>query len=59
MARLPLPDDWARARAVLGPMGARGTAGDPPGRSELLAAVLDSYRLRQSSVAELIAWMNH
>jgi hypothetical protein len=59
MARLPLPDDWARARAVLGPLGARGAAGDPPGRNELLGAVLDSYRLRQASVAELLEWMNH
>jgi hypothetical protein len=59
MARIPVPDDWVRARAVLGPLGERGMGGDAPGRAELLAAVLDSYRLRHASVAGLLAWMNH
>jgi hypothetical protein len=27
---LPLPSDWSRARAALGPVGARAAAGEPP-----------------------------
>jgi hypothetical protein len=56
MARLPVPDDWARARDVLGPLGERGVQGDPPSRSALLAAVLDAFRVRPSIVAPLIEW---
>ena len=30
MARLPVPDDWARARDVLAPLGARACGGIRP-----------------------------
>ena len=58
MARLPVPDDWARAREILAPIGARAIQGDAPGRTELMHAVLDAFRVRSRSVAPLIEWMN-
>jgi hypothetical protein len=57
MARLPVPDDWARARDILAPLGGRGLRGDPPGRTELLTAVLDAFRMRHRTVAPLIEWI--
>ena len=59
MARLPVPDDWARARDILAPLGERGLLGDPPGRTELLAAALDAFRMRHRTVAPLIEWIGH
>ena len=56
MARLPVPDDWARAREVLAPFGERGLRGDPPGRAELMAGVLDAFRIRRPTIAPLIEW---
>jgi len=56
MGRLPLPDDWARAREALSPLGERGIRGDPPGRTELMAAVLDAFRIRHRSIAPLLEW---
>lgn len=56
MARLPVPDDWARARHILAPLGARGIRGEPPGSAEMMAAVLDAFRMRHRTVAPLIEW---
>src|SRR6185503_248108 len=47
MARLPVPDDWARARDVLAPLGERGMRGEAPSRSELMTGVLDAFRMRR------------
>jgi hypothetical protein len=58
MARLPVPDDWARAREILAPLGERAMHGAPPSRAELMHAVLDAFRLRARSVAPLVEWMN-
>jgi hypothetical protein len=58
MARLPVPDDWARAREILAPLGARGMRGDAPGSAELMAAVLDAFRMRHRTIAPLIEWTN-
>jgi hypothetical protein len=58
MARLPVPDDWARARETLAPLGERGLQGAPPARAELMNAVLDSFRMRQRTIAPLLEWMN-
>jgi len=58
MARLPVPDDWARARELHAPIGARALQGDSPGRTELMHTVLDAFRVRSRSVAPLIEWMN-
>jgi hypothetical protein len=58
MARLPVPDDWARARDVLAPLGERGSRNDSPSRAELMDAVLDAFRVRLRTVAPLIEWMN-
>ncbi|HSA57715.1 MAG TPA: DNA methyltransferase, partial [Gemmatimonadaceae bacterium] len=56
MARLPVPDDWARAREILAPLGARGWHGDPPARAELLEATLDAFRCRLRSMSALLSW---
>jgi len=58
MARLPVPDDWARARDVLAPLGERGLRGDPPSRGDLMEAALDAFRIRLRTVAPLLEWMN-
>jgi hypothetical protein len=58
MARLPVPDDWARARDVLAPLGERGLRRDPPGSTELMEAVLDAYRLRARTITPLVEWMS-
>jgi hypothetical protein len=58
IGRLPVPDDWARAREVLSPLGERGIRGDPPGRTELMSAVLDAFRVRHRSIAPLLEWMS-
>jgi hypothetical protein len=56
MARLPVPDDWARARDVLAPLGERGFAGAPPSRQDVLEATLDAYRVRRTTMASLLEW---
>lgn len=56
MARLPVPDDWARAREILAPLGTHAWHGAPPSRTELLEAVLDAYRCRLRSMAPLLSW---
>jgi hypothetical protein len=57
VARLPVPDDWARARELLAPLGERALRGESPSRTELLEAALDAYRLRLRTVAPLLGWM--
>jgi hypothetical protein len=59
MARLPVPDDWARARDILAPLGERGLRGERASRSELLTAVLDAFRMRHRTIAPLIEWIGH
>jgi hypothetical protein len=56
VARLPVPDDWARARGILAPLGEHGFAGAPPSRQDLLEATLDAYRVRRSTMAPLLEW---
>jgi hypothetical protein len=56
MALLPLPRDWAHARALLAPLAERARLGDLPSDAELLAAACRAYRLRNVDVSPLIAW---
>ncbi len=58
MARVPVPDDWARARDVLAPLGRAGMDGSPSSRTQLMHAVLEAFRLRRHTVAALVEWMN-
>ena len=53
---LPLPRDWARARAILAPLAERALLGDIPTDEELLIAACRAYRIRRADVAPLIAW---
>lgn len=56
VARLPLPEDWERARAVLSPLGIRGVAGAEVAADELLDAVIGAYRLRPAVARALVEW---
>lgn len=53
---LPLPRDWPRAVCILAPLAARAIDGTVPDQQSLLAASLDSYRLRRCDVEALISW---
>jgi hypothetical protein len=53
---LPLPNDWTRARAALGPIGERAAGGDAPPNDELSALVMAAYRLSAGALAPLLSW---
>ena len=53
---LPIPTDWARARAALGPVGERAAAGDAPDSDELSAIVAAAYGLSSEALAPLVSW---
>ena len=53
---LPIPDDWARARAALGPVGERAAAGEMPDGDELSASVAAAYGLASGALAPLLSW---
>ncbi len=53
---LPIPTDWARARAVLGPVGERAAAGEVPDSDELSANVAAAYGLSSTALAPLVSW---
>lgn len=56
IGRLPLPENWDRARDLLEPLGREALSGHEPSQSELLERVLAAYRIRWSSIAPLIEW---
>ncbi|MDP1857146.1 MAG: N-6 DNA methylase [Gemmatimonadaceae bacterium] len=56
VARLPIPADWARARDILAPLGARGVSGEAVGDDELLEASIAAYRIRASAARALVEW---
>lgn len=56
MSMLPLPNDWDRARQILGPLGERGLQDDLPSDSELLHSALDAYQLDHRAVQPLLSW---
>ncbi len=53
---LPIPGDWARARAALGPVGERAAAGGMPDGDELSASVAAAYGLASGALAPLLSW---
>lgn len=55
-ARLPLPRDWPRARALLAPLGRAALNGHLPHEMELLETVLDAFGLSHETVAPLLSW---
>jgi len=57
MALLPVPDDWARAREVLGSLGDRAMQGHDVAMADLFEAACAAYRVRAASVAPLCDWM--
>ncbi|MCC7196401.1 MAG: N-6 DNA methylase, partial [Gemmatimonadaceae bacterium] len=56
VARLPIPKDWNRAREILAPLGARASRGERVTPFELVEQVCRAFRIRQSRIAELLAW---
>ena len=55
-ARLPLPRDWPRAKALLAPLGRAGHAGAPPSDEQLVRVVCDAYGIDSAEVAPLLEW---
>ena len=55
-ARLPLPADWPRARALLAPLGRGGAAGAPPSDALLTRVACDAYGIEPVVVAPLLDW---
>ena len=58
MARVPVPDDWARARDVLGALGEAAMRGEPPSPADLMQATLEAFRVRARTMAPLVEWIN-
>ncbi len=56
MSLLPVPDDWARARDVLGALGTRAMQGHDVATADLFEAACAAYRVRAESVAPLCDW---
>jgi hypothetical protein len=56
MALFPVPEDWALARDLLGPLGAAGVAGAAPAGRELFEAACRAYRVRPATLAALCDW---
>jgi len=53
-ARLPLPRDWIRARALLAPLGRAASEGAPPDAARLDATVLRAFDLTADVVAPML-----
>lgn len=58
LSLLPVPANWARARAVLACLSERACAGSPPTDLDLLDAAVDAYEISRGVVAPLVAWMS-
>ena len=58
MARLPLPRDWAAARALLAPVGRAAREGAILSPAELHALSLRAFRVGAASMEPLITWMH-
>jgi hypothetical protein len=59
VALLPVPDDWARARDILGGLGERAVCGHTVAASDLFDAACQAYRIRATSVAALCDWVRY
>ena len=55
-ARLPVPTDWPRARALLAPLGHDGAAGRPPSDDRLVQVACEAYGIDPQIVTALLAW---
>jgi hypothetical protein len=56
VAQMPVPRDWARARTILAPLGARAVSGSAPGEVQLLEAACEAFGISRRSVEPLLAW---
>ena len=55
-ARLPVPRDWARARALLAPLGRAAVNGSAPDSWTLTEQVLSAYGVAHDEIAPLLSW---
>ncbi|MEO5590421.1 MAG: hypothetical protein ABIS03_12600, partial [Gemmatimonadaceae bacterium] len=53
---LPIPVDWARAKALLAPISIGAAEGQVPADNELTEAVLGAYDIPHNHAAALVAW---
>ena len=58
LSLLPIPSNWARARALLACFSESACAGSPPTDVELFDAAIEAYEVSQDAVAPLVAWMS-
>jgi hypothetical protein len=56
VARMPVPRDWARAREILAPIGARAVRGDTPAEPELLDVACQAFGMSTRGVRPLLEW---
>jgi len=59
MALFPVPDDWDRARDVLGTLGACAVQGHRIAAADLLQAACQAYRIRPNCLTALCNWLDH
>lgn len=55
-ARLPVPRDWPRARALLAPLGRNGAEGAPPSDAELNRACFEAFGVDPARLLPLLEW---
>ena len=53
---LPVPRDWARARELLAPLGARAAQHDDVSDVALLEAAMRAYDITQRDITSLLVW---
>jgi hypothetical protein len=56
LSLLPISSDWARARALLAPIGERAIRGEASADQDILDAVLQAYQLDRAQVNRLLNW---
>jgi hypothetical protein len=56
LARLPIPNDWRRAVAILAPLAREAVDGDIPDSATLTDAAIRAYRVRACDMEPLLTW---
>jgi hypothetical protein len=56
LARLPIPNDWNRAKQILAPLAREALDGDIPDAATLTDAAIRAYRVRGCDMEPLLTW---
>ncbi|HEV8411574.1 MAG TPA: N-6 DNA methylase, partial [Gemmatimonadaceae bacterium] len=56
LARLPIPNEWRRAVAILAPLAREAIDGDIPDAATLTDAAIRAYRVRACDMEPLLTW---